>query len=162
MKRYWKIIKNQIFVFFPFYILFNSILSQTQNNGLLQRQPSGVTSTYGSVETPLPSSQPPQRPAPPISQFSHEGRPSANPFNQQQATSFTKYPQDNVASYQHAASSSEPAMGQGAPSIRPASQTPVVPSANPFKSSANPFRQEAVQPQAQDQYLHGSISDRTY
>lgn len=119
-------------------------------------------SNYGSVETPLPSSQPPQRPAPPISQFSQEGRPSANPFNQQQATSFTKYPQESVPSYQYAASSSESAMGQGAPSMRLPSQTPVVPAANPFMSSANPFRQEAVQPQAQDQYLHGSISDRTY
>lgn len=47
-------------------------------------------------------------------------------------------------------------------SMRPSPQAPVVPAVNPFTSSANPFRQEAVQPEAQDQYLHGTISDRTY
>ncbi|XP_066141415.1 vesicular glutamate transporter 1 [Euwallacea fornicatus] len=44
-------------------------------------------------------------------------------------------------------------------------QPSVVPSANPFLSgpiSRNPFRQEAVQPEAQDTYLHGTIDDRTY
>lgn len=133
---------------------------QSQNNGLLQRQLSGVTSNYGAVETPLPS-QLPCRPAPPTSQFSQEG-PSANPFNQQQATSFTKYPQDNIANYQYQAADTVATMSQGSPSMRPPSHTPVVPAVNPFMSSANPFRQEAVQPEAQDKYLHGSISDRTY
>uniref|UniRef100_A0A6P7FDR5 Vesicular glutamate transporter 1 n=1 Tax=Diabrotica virgifera virgifera TaxID=50390 RepID=A0A6P7FDR5_DIAVI len=41
-------------------------------------------------------------------------------------------------------------------------EVPMVPAGNPFRSSSNPFRQEPVQPTAQDQYLHGSITDRTY
>ncbi|XP_019877984.2 vesicular glutamate transporter 1 [Aethina tumida] len=43
---------------------------------------------------------------------------------------------------------------------------PVVPSGNPFMSGGlsgnNPFRQEAVQPEPQDSYMHGTIDDRTY
>lgn len=40
-------------------------------------------------------------------------------------------------------------------------QQTVVSSTNPFVST-NPFRQEAVQPEAHDTYMHGSIEDRTY
>lgn len=118
-----------------------------------QRQLSGAISNYGAVETPLPSTQPPQRPAPPTSQFTQDVRKSANPFAQQ-TTSFGQYPQESP-SYQYVEAAS-------APPIQPPLQTPVVPAVNPFSSSVNPFRQEAVQPEAQDQYLHGSISDRTY
>ncbi|CAH0559924.1 unnamed protein product [Brassicogethes aeneus] len=41
---------------------------------------------------------------------------------------------------------------------------PAVPVGNPFLASSgtNPFRQEAVQPAAQDSYLHGSVEDRAY
>lgn len=38
---------------------------------------------------------------------------------------------------------------------------PAVATGNPFVST-NPFRQEAVQPQAEDTYMHGNIEDRTY
>lgn len=41
-------------------------------------------------------------------------------------------------------------------------EIPVAPAGNPFRSSSNPFRSEAVQPTAQDPYLHGTINDRTY
>lgn len=132
---------------------------QSQSNGLFQRQLSGPMSSYGTVETPLPS-QPPERPVPPSSQFVQEHRASANPFNQQQTTSIDKYQHYEPPSYQNP-SGGTPYMSQSAPSARPP-QAPVVPAGNPFTSSANPFRQEAVQPEAQDQYLHGSIADRTY
>lgn len=52
----------------------------------------------------------------------------------------------------------------GAPVAQPSPPVQTIPSGNPFTSavSSNPFRQEAVQPVAQDTYLHGSVQDRTY
>lgn len=104
----------------------NSYISfQSQNNGLFQRQPSGPMANYGTVETPLPASQPP---AP------HPMQPEAPGFKYQPTDPYQVAPE----------------------------QAPVVPSGNPFRSSSNPFRQEAVQPIAQDRYLHGTVEDRTY
>ncbi|XP_048526375.1 vesicular glutamate transporter 1 [Dendroctonus ponderosae] len=101
----------------------------SQSNGLLQRQPSGGVTNYGShMETalpPRPSAAPRQMPPDP---------PTRPPAPQ-------VYPQEQYQSQQ------------------------VVPSANPFISGAisrNPFRQEAVQPEPQDAYMHGTIDDRTY
>lgn len=49
------------------------------------------------------------------------------------------------------------------PGSTPPENNTIVSSSNPFVSTTtNPFRQEAVQPQAQDTYMHGTIEDRTY
>nr|CAI5869702.1 unnamed protein product [Callosobruchus analis] len=48
------------------------------------------------------------------------------------------------------------------PPPAPASATPSLSTSNPFAVSSNPFRQEAVQPPAEDRYLHGGPQERTY
>ncbi|XP_056634797.1 vesicular glutamate transporter 1 [Diorhabda sublineata] len=93
------------------------IKKQTPQNGVVQRQTS-MSSSYGSVETPLP----PRPPRPPS------------------LTSQT--------------------FSQDVPFQQPVE--PIVSTGNPFRTSSNPFRQEAVQPNAQDTYMHGTINDRTY
>lgn len=87
---------------------------------------------YGTVETHLPASQPP----PPRPMLPRAADATTADIG------FGHHPVDPY---------------QSAPT-----QAPVVPSGNPFRSSSNPFRQETVQPVAQDQYLHGTVEDRTY